>query len=131
MSEQRITVYGDEDEGVEGVIHALKTLGFDFDEVGRSELNAEVISEYDVFINYGMRWSSLNDNEKASVQDWFAAGGDYVGLAYRGRATDFAVDADWVDVDYGYISGNAILQVDYDPDDSVAAGFLEDGYAFV
>ena len=60
-----------------------------------------------------------------------AAGGDYVALADRGRAIDFAVDAGWVDVDYGYISGNAIVQVDYDPDDSVAAGFLEDGYAFV
>jgi hypothetical protein len=65
------------------------------------------------------------------VSDWYAAGGDYVGLAYRGRAIDFANDAGWVDVDYGYISGNAIIKIDYDPDDSVAAGFLEDGYAFV
>ena len=62
---------------------------------------------------------------------WFEAGGDYVGLGYRGRAIDFANDADLVDVDYGYISGNAIVNVDYDPGDSVAAGFREDGYAFV
>jgi len=126
MQEQRIAVYGDE-----GVRHSLETLGFDYDSVGRSDLNAGVISGYDVFINCDLRWSSLNSDGQASVADWFAAGGNYVGLAYRGRAVDFAVDAGWVDVAYGYISGNAIVNVDYDPDDSVAAGFREDGYAFV
>ena len=126
MAEQRIAVYGDE-----GVIHALKTLGFDYDEVSTSDLNAGVISGYDVFLNYGLRWTSLNDDGRAYFTDWFAAGGDYVGLAYRGRAIDFAVDAGIADVDYGYISGNAILNIDYDPDDTVAAGYAEDGYAFV
>ena len=126
MREQRIAVYADE-----GTAHALDELGFDYDEVSRNDLNAGVISGYDVFINLGLRWSSLNGAGKASVTDWFDTGGDYVGLAYRGRAVDFAVDAGFVDVDYGYISGNAIVNVDYDPDDSVAAGFREDGYAFV
>jgi hypothetical protein len=126
MSEQRIAVYGDA-----GVRHSLETLGFDFDSVGTSDINAGVLAEYDVFINRDLRWSRINDDGKASVSDWFAAGGDYVGLGYRGRAIDFAVDAGWVAVDYGYISGNAILEIDYDPDKSVAAGFFEDGYAFV
>ena len=126
MKGQSVAVYGDE-----GVIHALKTLGFDFVEVSTSDLNEGDISEYEVFINYGLRWSSLNADGKASVSAWYASGGNYVGLGYRGRAIDFANDAGWVDVDYGYISGNAILQVDYDPEDTVAAGFLEDGYAFV
>jgi hypothetical protein len=126
MEEQRIAVYGDE-----GVSHALHRLGFDYDEVSSSDLNAGAIVDYRVFINQGLRWSSLNPAGQASVSDWFAAGGNYVGLGYRGRAIDFAVDAGWVYVDYGYISGNAILQIDYDPNDSVAAGFLEDGYAFV
>jgi hypothetical protein len=126
MHQQRIAVYGDE-----GVEHSLGTLGFGFDSVGSSDLNAGAISDYDVFINQGLRWSSLDAAGQASVADWFAAGGDYVGLGYRGRAIDFAVDAGWVVADYGYTSGNAIVQVDYDPDDSVAAGFLEDGYAFV
>jgi len=35
------------------------------------------------------------------------------------------------DIDYENISGNAIVKVDYDPNDSVTAGFREDGYAFV
>jgi len=124
---QRIAVYSDD----EGVAHALGVLGFDYDEVSSSDLNAGIISEYDVFINFGLRWSSLEGAGQDSFTNWFAAGGDYVGLAYRGRAIDFAVDAGIIDVDYGYISGNAIVKVDYDPDDSVAAGFLEDGYAFV
>ncbi len=126
MTEQRIAVYGDE-----GVEHALKTLGFDFDSVGTNDLNAGVISGYDVFINFGLRWSSLDADGKASFSDWFAAGGNYVGLGDRGRAIDFANDAGWTAVDYGYIPGNAIVNVDYDPDDSVAAGFREDGFAFV
>lgn len=126
MREQSIAVYGDE-----GVIHSLKVLGFDFEEVGTSDLNAGVISSFDVFINQGLRWTSLNGPGRASFLDWFAAGGNYVGLADRGRAIDFANSAGFTNVDYGYISGNAILNVDYDPADSVGAGFLEDGYAFV
>ena len=126
MRELRIAVYGDE-----GVHHAMETLGFDYDSVGRSDLNAGVLSGYDVFINQGLRWLSLNAAGQASVTDWFAAGGNYVGLGYRGRAIDFAVDAGWAVVEYGYISGNAIVEVDYDPHDSVAAGFAENGYAFV
>jgi hypothetical protein len=126
MYVQRIAVYGDE-----GTIHALKTLGFDYDQVGGGDLNEGVLAGYDIFINRDLRWSSLSDDGKAYVADWFANGGDYVGLGYRGRAIDFAVDAGWVDVDYGYTDGNAILEIDYDPDDAVAAGFVEDGYAFV
>lgn len=109
----------------------MDELGFDYDEVSQSALDAGNISEYDVFLNYGLRWSTLSAAGQASFEEWFDAGGDYVGLGYRGRAIDFAVDAGIIDVDYGYISGNAIVNVDYDPDDSLAAGFSEDAYAFV
>ena len=126
MAQQSIAVYGDE-----GVRHALRTLGFEFDEVGTGNLNAGAISSYDVFINQGLRWNSINAAGKASVLTWYAAGGNYIALPDRGRAIDFANDAGFVDVDYGYISGNAILKIDYDPDDSVSAGFQENGYAFV
>jgi hypothetical protein len=126
MEVQSIAVYGDE-----GVSHAMKTLGFEFDEVGTSDLNGGAISGYDVFVNQGLRWSSLSAAGRASFLDWFAAGGDYVGLPDRGRAIDFVNDAGVATVDYGYISGNAILKVDYDPDDTVAAGYPENGFAFV
>lgn len=126
MNMQKIAVYGDE-----GVLHCLKVLGFEYDEVSTTDLNSGAIMGYDVFINYGLRWSSLDIDGQNSFTEWFAAGGDYVGLGYRGRAIDFANDANLVDVTYGYISGNAIVNVDYDPNDSVATGFREDGYAFV
>jgi hypothetical protein len=126
MAQQSIAVYGDE-----GVRHALRTLGFEFDEVGTGDLNTGVISSYDVFINQGLRWNSINAAGKASVLAWYAAGGNYIALPDRGRAIDFANDAGFVNVDYEYISGNAILKIDYDPDDSVSAGFQENGYAFV
>lgn len=126
MVEQRIAVYGDE-----GVAHALESLGFAFDEVGTGDLNAGVLAGYDLFVNQGLRWSSLNAAGKASALGFFAAGGDYVALPDRGRAIDFANDAGIVDVDYGYISGNAIIEVDYSAADPIAAGFLADDYAFV
>jgi hypothetical protein len=126
MFEQRIAVYGDS-----GVTEAIKALGFDFDTVGTGDLNGGAISSYDLFVNYGLRWNSLNSDGKDSFLEWFAAGGNYVGLGNRGRAIDFANDAGWTNVVYGYIDGNAIVKVDYDPDDTVAAGFRDNGYAFV
>ena len=42
MTTQRIAVYGDE-----GVEHAIKTLGFEFDSIGRADLNAWAIADYD------------------------------------------------------------------------------------
>jgi len=128
MEKQKIAVYGDE-----GVNHCLKVLGFDYDEVSTSDLNAGVISEYDVFLNQGLRWSSLplNDDGRAAFTAWFEAGGDYVGLADRGRAAQFAIEAGIADVDYEYVTANAIVRVEYDPEDSVTAGFRKNGYAFV
>lgn len=126
MTQQSIAVYGDE-----GVRHALRMLGFEFDEVGTGDLNAGVISGYDVFINQGLRWSSLNADGRASIIAWYGASGNYIALPDRGRAIDFANDAGFVNVNYGYISGNAILKIEYDPDDSLGAGFQAHGYAFV
>ena len=126
MQKRKIAVYGDE-----GVDHCMKTLGFDYDLVSRDDLNTGIIVGYDVFLNQGLRWSDLDAIGQAAFTAWFAAGGDYVGLGYRGRAIDFVVDAGLADVAYGYIAGNAIVNVDYNPDDSVAAGFREAGYAFV
>ncbi len=124
--QQRIAVYGDE-----GVRHALRTLGFDFDEVSRSDLNDGVIAGYDVFVNRDLRWFQLNADGQASMMAFFASGGDYVGHGYRGRAVDFAEDAGLVTVDYGYEPGNSIVHVAYDTADALAAGFSADDYAFI
>ena len=81
MQKQKIAVYGNAE-----VDHCLKTLGFDYDELSRDELNAGGISGYDVFLNDDLRWSQLNADGQESFAAWFDAGGDYVGLSYRGRA---------------------------------------------
>ncbi|MBW2442794.1 MAG: hypothetical protein JRH12_20140, partial [Deltaproteobacteria bacterium] len=125
MKKQKIAVYGDE-----GVMHCLKTLGFDFDEVSPGELNTGAIAGYDVFLNRDLKWSRLNRAGKASMAAWFAAGGDYIGLACQGVGTQFAIDAGIADVAYVSVAGNAIVKIGYNPDDTVSAGFLEDGFAF-
>ncbi len=124
LREQSIAVHGDE-----GLRHALERLGFDFDSPGTGDLNTGAIAAYDVFINMGMSWTSLNPGGRASFQDWYAAGGTYIGLG--DGAIAFANGAGWTDVAYDTTGGNAILEIDYNPDDPVSAGFLPDGYAFV
>lgn len=127
MQEQNIAVWTSD----VGVFHALETLGFEYDEVSTSDLNAGELLNYDVFINHGLRWSSLNPAGRSSFLSWYSAGGNYIALPDRGRAIDFAVDAGLVNLNYGYIDGNAIFQADYDPSDPIAAGYQPDGYVFV
>jgi hypothetical protein len=125
MKKQRIAVYGDE-----GVTIALDELGFDYDEVSRSDLNTGIISGYDVFLNRNLRWSQLNAAGQASFTAWFAAGGDYVGLLNRGAM--FGKDAGLINFDYDDEGdADAILKINYDPTEGVAAGFRENGYAYV
>lgn len=126
MRTQRIAVYGNAE-----VKHALKTLGFDFDAVSVDDLNAGVVSGYDVFINFDLGWTGLSDEGRALMTSWFEAGGDYIGLGYRGNAILFATEAGWADVTYGFTPGNGIVKIDYESMDALAAGFPEQGYAFV
>ncbi|BBO70925.1 hypothetical protein DSCA_48550 [Desulfosarcina alkanivorans] len=126
LQQRRIAVYGDG-----GIRNCLDRLGFAYDLVSEEDLDAGMISGYDLFINDSLRWTRLSPEGQAAMTAWFDAGGDYIGLSYRGRPIQFAIDAGIADVAYDYVSGNAIVNVDYDPDDSVAAGFRADGYAFV
>jgi hypothetical protein len=124
MKKQRIAVYADE-----GTNHALEVLGFDYDVVGRSDVNEGVVENYDLFLNRNRSWGGLNDDGRASLTRFFAAGGDYVGL--RSTGIELAKDAGIIDVDYDNESGNAIVDVEYSPTDGVAGGFPDEDYAFV
>ncbi len=95
MYQQRIAVYGSG-----GVQHSLKTLGFEYNTVTASDLNGGAISDYDVFINQGLRWGDLNSDGQTHVFDWLTAGGNRIALCDRGRSIGFAEDAGWVNVDY-------------------------------
>lgn len=127
MRKQKIAFYAGEE-----VDHCLSTLGFDFKRLSKEDINEGSISEYDVFLNYGLRWSDIGDAGRNYFTTWFTAGGDYVGLAFRGRSADFAKDAGIADLDYEILgSFNAIVKIDYTPADSVAAGLELEDFAFV
>ena len=124
IEKQTIAVYADE-----GTHHALEVLGFEYDVVGRSDVNNGVVEGYDLFLNRNRSWSGLNDDGRASLTRFFDAGGDYVGLRSTGIA--LAIDAGIIDVDYENESGNAIVDVSFSESDSVAGGFPDQDYAFV
>jgi len=62
---------------------------------------------------------------------FFDAGGDYVGIG--GSGADLNEEAGLLPVEYdtGSWADNGIIRVTYDADDSVAAQYPVDGYAFV
>lgn len=126
MEKQRIAVYADE-----YTRYALDVLGFDYDAVGRTDVNNGVVEDYDLFLNYSRNWNGLSDAGRTSLTAFFNAGGDYVGL--RSTGIGLAIDAGILDADYDSVSSsnNAIVNVSYSADDSVAGGFLDEDYAFV
>jgi hypothetical protein len=124
LKEQKIAVYADE-----GTLHALEVLGFDYDEVGRSDVNDGVVENYDLFLNRNRSWGGLDGDGRASLTAFFNSGGDYVGL--RSTGIGLAEDAGIIDVDYENNDGNAIVNVEYGSIDGVAGGFPDKDFAFV
>jgi hypothetical protein len=126
MEKQRIAVFADE-----YTRWALGVLGFDFDTVTTDDVNAGVVENYDLFLNYSRSWNGLSNAGRTSLTNFFAAGGDYVGL--RSTGIGLAKSAGIIDVDYTSVSSsnNAIVHVNYAANDSVAGGFLDEEYAFV
>jgi hypothetical protein len=124
METQRIAFYAGE-----GTRHALDVLGFDYDTVGRTDVNNGVVEDYDLFLNRNRSWGGLNDDGRASLTRFFDDGGDYVGL--RSTGIGMAVAAGIIDVDFDAESGNAIVDVEFSATDNVAGGFRDQDTAFV
>jgi hypothetical protein len=124
LEAQRIAVYGDE-----GVAHSLERMGFDYDPISVQGLNNGDLAGYDLFLNLSRSWSGLGRRAQSSLTDFFANGGDYIGL--RSTGIQFALDAGLVSAETDTFSGNAIIRVDYEPEHPVAAGFWPDDYAYV
>ena len=126
MQKRRIAVSADE-----GVAICLGELGFDYDSISTGDLNNGKILEYDVFLNRNQSWpGNLSKAGKAALKTFFANGGDYIGLLRTG--VDFAAAAELMAPDYDRNgSADAILHILYDPNDSLAAGFRNEGYAYV
>ncbi|MEJ2599175.1 MAG: M14 family zinc carboxypeptidase [Anaerolineales bacterium] len=120
----RIAVYSES-----GTEQALRTLGFSFTSLSRSDINSGAITNYDIFIDPGVRWDRLNDDGRASLSAFFASGGDFIGLGYS--PTQLAIAAGILDAEYSVGDGNAIVKLDYSSGDALAAGFWQQDYAFV
>jgi len=120
----------------EGVRFFLKEYGFDFDDFTVDDLNGErSLAGYDVFLHAGPvwwnLWDDLNSDGRAKLLAFFAAGGDYVGIGGSGADLNEEVGLLSVEYDTGSWADNGIIRVTYDADDSVAAQYPVDGYAFV
>ena len=126
LEPQKIAVNGDE-----GVLHALRVLGFDYDEISAQDINAGLMTEYDVFINQGQSWSGISKNGKKDLDEFFESGGDYVGLGISSSSVGFATNAGIIGVDYTTASGNAIVRIDYEASPVSAGYWQQDDYAFV
>ncbi len=123
MEAQRIAVFADE-----GTRHALDQLGFDYDTVGTADVNAGVVEDYDVFVNYSRSWNGLQQAGRDSLTAFFAAGGDYVGL--RTTGIGLATSAGIIDVDVDAEQGNAIVDVAF-ADAGAVGGYPDLDEAFV
>lgn len=121
----RMAVYADE-----GTRHALRVLGFPFDNLSLTDLRDGLMDEqYEVFVNRNATWSTIRADGQAAFMDFYAAGGDYIGL--RSTGAGFAVDAGIIEASYAVNDGNAIVSLDYAPGDELAAGFWAQDAAFV
>jgi hypothetical protein len=121
----RIAVVADE-----GTRYCLETLGFKYTTLSTQQLNDGAISDYDLFLNRNRSWGGLNSAGKTSLQNFFANGGDYVGLLRTG--IDFALQAGLITGGFTYDSDpDAIIRLNYETTDTVAAGFRQTDYAYV
>jgi hypothetical protein len=110
----------------------LGRFGFQFDVLSLQDLNAGPdLTDYDVFVNDSISLSSqgLGPKGQKALQDFFAAGGDYIGLGSNG--SDLAAQLGVLDFTEYNPPGNSIARVDLGPGDPIAAGFSEEGYVFV
>ena len=126
LTNRRIAVYADE-----GTTYCLRELGFVYDELTTSNLNAGVdLSPYDVIIlSKQDRLDPLTSKGKSTVKNFIEAGGDFIGVGSSG--VSFAESTGLLEITFLKAEGNGIVQIDYDSFNPVAAGFTEDGYAFV
>ena len=110
----------------------LERFGFEFDAISVQELNTGPdLTIYDVFVNesVSLAFQGLSNKGRKALEDFFAAGGDYVGLGSGG--SDLAKEVGLLDFAEYNPGGNSIARVDFAAGDPVSAGFGEEGYVFV
>jgi hypothetical protein len=127
MQPQLIAAYEDE-----GLSHALRKMGFEFDEITASDLNAGIdLSQYDVFVfgNHRTWRYSLRADGVAAIADFVDGGGDFIGLGNGGST--FAEAQALVDVTTDSADGNGIANIDLVEGHMLTTGFAADEFAFI
>jgi hypothetical protein len=126
LRNQSIAVYADE-----GTEYCLRELGFTYDKLTASNLNAGIdLSQYDVLIHSKKEWlNSLNSKGKSTLKSFIEAGGDFIGAGSGG--VSFAESTGLFQITFLSADGNGIVNIDCDSIDPVAAGLPEDSYTFV
>ncbi len=110
----------------------LGRFGFQFDVLGIQDLNAGPdLTAYDVLINDSLSLSTtgLGPKGRKALEDYLAAGGDYIGLGAYGN--DLVAQLGLVDLIEYNPPGNSIVRVDMAPGDPIAAGFGAEGHVFL
>jgi hypothetical protein len=116
----------------EGGRHLLERFGFEFDPLSVQQLNTGLdLTVYDVLINdtVSLFYNGLSNKGRTALLDFFAAGGDYIGLGRGGSA--LAKELGFMDFAQTNPPGNSIARVDLTAGDPISAGFGEQGYIFV
>jgi len=115
--------------GDSGLALALSRMGFHYDRIAVSDINAGALANYDIFINQSIGWSSLNPWGKASVVEFMQTGGHYLGLLRTG--VQFALSGGISAASFATDDGNAIVKLGYNLADPLVAGFNAQDFAFV
>ena len=116
----------------EGGRNLLERFGFEFDPLSVQGLNTGPdLTGYDLFINDTVSLSThgLSAKGRRALEDFFAAGGDYIGLGKNGAA--LAQELGFMDFTAFNPPGNSIARIDLAAGDPIAAGFGDEGYIFV
>ena len=126
LTNRSVAVYADE-----GTTYCLRELGFAYDELTTSNLNAGIdLSQYDVLIHSKKEWiKPLNSQGKSTLKRFIEAGGDFIGAGSGG--VSFVESTGLFEITFLGADGNGIVNIEYEPFNPVAAGFQEDSHTFV
>jgi hypothetical protein len=116
----------------EGGRSLLERFGFDFDAISVQELNTGPdLTGYDLIINdtVSLAFPGLSGKGRTALLDFFASGGDYIGLGADGSA--LAQELGFINFTQTEPPGNSIARVDLTVGDPISAGFGDKDYVFV
>ncbi|MDJ0782283.1 MAG: M14 family zinc carboxypeptidase [Desulfosarcinaceae bacterium] len=127
LRRQKIAVYGEY-----GLPHALKEMGFPFEELSADDLNNGIdLSVYDTFIFGNDRWWTYNLTDAGidAIAAYIDNGGDFIALGNGGNA--LTEELGLLDLAFDSLAGNGIANVDLAQGHRLTSGFQRDDHVFI